>query len=217
MSLTIASEDIERYALAHTTPDSDHLAAVSQHTREHMPMSQMLAGATVGQLLAMLIHATAARQVLEIGTYTGYSTLSMAEAADPACRITTLEYDGDTAAVAQQNFDAHPRGSMIDLRVGPALESIAALDGPFDLVFVDADKTEYQDYVAAVLPRLAAHGVIAVDNTLWSGRVADPDEIAADADTAAIAAFNDAMVADDRLACVLLTVRDGVTLIRRRA
>jgi len=133
-------------------------------------------------------------------------------------RIVTCELSVEHAEFARERIDASPYAERIELRLGPALETIASIDGPFDLVFIDADKASYRDYYEAVLPKLSDRGLIVVDNTLWSGRVidttdADPD---IDTDTLALAAFNDRVAADDRVVCVMLTVRDGVTLIRRR-
>jgi caffeoyl-CoA O-methyltransferase len=119
------------------------------------------------------------------------------------------------AEFAAARIAASPHASRIELRTGPALETIAELDGPFDLVFVDADKTGYRAYYEAVLPKLSARGLIVVDNTLWSGRVIDPADDG-DANTAALAEFNDFVAADERVVCVMLTIRDGITLIRRR-
>jgi caffeoyl-CoA O-methyltransferase len=214
MELSIAPEPIEEYARRHTTPDSPSAQAVAERTMRTMELSRMLSGVSVGRLLGVLAHIVQAQRVLEIGTFTGYSALALAEALPEHGAVITLEALDEHADIAQANFDASPHGSRIDLRRGAALETLAQLDGPFELVFIDADKREYLDYLEAVLPMLADHGVVVVDNTLWSGRVLDPD--GSDADTQALARFNDAVVADDRLTCVMLTVRDGVTLIHKR-
>ena len=156
---------------------------------------------------------TGARRVLEIGTFTGYSALSMAAALPADGRIVTCDIDPETNEVARRAAAGSPYGDRIEFRLGPALDTIATLDGPFDLVFIDADKESYLAYYEAVLPKLAERGVIVVDNVLWSGRVLDPSDETVD--TVAIRAFNDAVAADPRVVCVMLTVRDGVTLIRR--
>jgi caffeoyl-CoA O-methyltransferase len=175
----------------------------------------MMVGPLEGRFLEMLVHLSGARRVLEIGTFTGYSALSMAPALPPDGRIVTCEVDADTAAAARRHFDTSPWADRIEVRVGPALETLATLAGPFDLVFVDAEKTEYRDYYEAALPLLAERGVMVVDNVLWSGRVLEPAEEGDDA-TRAIQTFNDHVAADPRVVAVMLTVRDGVTLIRRR-
>jgi caffeoyl-CoA O-methyltransferase len=132
----------------------------------------------------------------------------MAAALPTHGRIDTCEVDPVRAAVAQRFFDESPYGDRVTLHVGPALETIASLDGEFDFVFVDADKEGYRDYYEAVLPRLAQRGLIAVDNTLWAGRVLEGDDVP-------MTRFNDHVARDPRSVQVLLTVRDGITLIRR--
>jgi caffeoyl-CoA O-methyltransferase len=211
----IVSEEIERYALEHTTPVGERMDALAEETRATLPSPGMLSGAVEGRLLEMLVFATGARRVLEFGTYSGYSALSMARALPPDGRIVTLEVDPEHAGFARRHIAASPYAERIEVVLGPALESVERLDGPFDLVFVDADKGGYASYYEAALPKLSARGLIVVDNTLWSGRVLDPG---ADADesTLALARFNDMVVSDERVTCVMLTVRDGVTLIRRR-
>jgi caffeoyl-CoA O-methyltransferase len=150
--------------------------------------------------------------VLEIGMFTGYSSLSMAAALPTGGRIITCDVDPKAEAIARHHIEASPYADRIEIRMGHALETIAALDGPFDFVFIDADKTNYQNYYDAVLPKLAGKGVIAVDNVLWSGQVADPE--AHDDNTDALRAFNDYVNADPRTINVMCTIRDGVTLIR---
>jgi caffeoyl-CoA O-methyltransferase len=210
----VAEPAAEEYASAHTTPPTPDLQRLIEDTQATLSSPQMLSGPVEGRLLELLVHAVRARLVLELGTYSGFSALSMAAGLAPGGRIVTCEISPDHAAFARQRIEASPHAGRIDLRVGPALETIASLDGPFDLVFIDADKTGYAGYYEAVLAKLSDHGLIVVDNTLWSGRVAtEPD---GDEDTRALIAFNDRLVADERVVCVLLTVRDGVTLIRRR-
>jgi caffeoyl-CoA O-methyltransferase len=165
----------------------------------------------------MLVFATGARRVLEFGTYSGYSALSMARALPADGRIFTLEVDPEHAAFAQRHIDASPYADRIEVLLGPALESVEKLDGPFDLVFIDADKENYARYYEAALPKLSPRGLMAVDNTLWSGAVLDPGAEDAGDSTRALAAFNDMVVRDERVVCVMLTIRDGVTLIRPRA
>ena len=210
-------EEIERYALAHTTPADGWMDALAEETRSTLRAPQMLSGAVEGRLLEMLVFATGARQVLEFGTYSGYSALSMARALPPDGRIYTLEVDPEHAEFAQRHIEVSPYADRIEVLLGPALESVARLDGPFDLVFIDADKENYARYYEAALPKLSSNGLIAVDNTLWSGAVLEPDAEDAGDSTRALAAFNDMVVADERVVCVMLTVRDGVTLIRPRA
>lgn len=204
---------IEEYASAHTTPPARWLEALAAETEADVPGPQMMVGPLEGRFLEMLVWASGARRVLEIGTYTGYSSLSMAAALPAEGTIVTCDLDPVALAVARRHIGASPYADRIDIREGPALDTIATLDGPFDLVFIDADKPNYVNYYEAVLPKLAPRGLIVVDNTLWSGQILD------DADTTegtvAIRAFNDHVRNDPRVVCVQMTVRDGVTLIRR--
>jgi caffeoyl-CoA O-methyltransferase len=208
----IVDERIEAYAEAHTTPPDPLLVELAEETRATMSAPQMLTGPSEGRLLELLVAGLGARRVLEIGTFTGYSALSMAAALPEDGRIDTLDIEPRHAEVAQRYFDRSPHGRKITLHLGPALETIAALEGEFDFVFVDADKANYDAYYEAVLPRLAERGLIAIDNTLWSGKVLDPPA----EDSRRIAALNDKLAADERVHVVQLTVRDGVTLVRRR-
>ncbi|HEX2043969.1 MAG TPA: class I SAM-dependent methyltransferase [Acidimicrobiales bacterium] len=206
--------DLDRYATEHSTPEPDLLQRVAAATRESLDAPGMMVGPLEGRFLEMLVYLSQPRRVLEIGTFSGYSALSMAPALPPGGRIVTCEVDPKAAALARAHFEASPWADRIELRQGPALATLAELEGPFDLVFIDAEKVEYRDYYEAVLPLLSERGVIAVDNVLWGGRVLDPDDPRDD--TKAIAAFNDFVVSDPRVVAVMLTIRDGVTLIRRR-
>jgi caffeoyl-CoA O-methyltransferase len=210
----VVDERVDAYAEAHTTAPDPLLAELAAETKATMASPQMLTGTVEGRFLELLVHASGARRVLEIGTFTGYSALSMAAALPEDGRIDTLDIEPRHAEVAQRYFDRSPHGTKIVLHLGPALETLERLEGEFDLVFVDADKVSYDAYYEAVLPRLSPRGLIAIDNTLWSGRVLSPEE--GDESTKLIAALNDKIAADERVVCVQLTVRDGVTLVRRR-
>ena len=211
--MDLVPEPIERYAEAHTTPPPPLLAELAEETRATLSAPQMLTGPIEGRFLQQLVFASGARRVLELGTYSGYSALSMAEGLPPDGRIDTCEVDERHAEVARRYIARSAYADRITVHLGPALDTIARLEGEFDLVFIDADKVNYVNYYEAVLPRLAARGLIVADNTLWSGRVLDPDD---DERTQAIVAFNEHVRKDDRVVCVQLSVRDGVTLIRRR-
>ena len=208
----LVDDRIEQYAEEHTTPPTDLLARLASETRETLRSPQMLTGTIEGRFLELLVFGLGARRVLEIGTYSGYSALSMAAGLPPDGRIDTCEIDPQHAEVARRYIAESPFAGRITVHLGPALESIAALEGEFDFVFIDADKGNYANYLEAVLPRLTEHALVAIDNTLWSGRVLDPQ----DEDSRAIATLNDQIAADERLVAVQLTVRDGVTLVRRR-
>ena len=209
----IVPDEIERYAEEHTTPPSELLAALGAETKATLRAPQMLTGPIEGRFLELLVFGLRARRVLEIGTYSGYGTLSMAAGLPPDGQIDTCELDEEHAEVARRYVAQSPYADRITVHVGPAAETVERLDGPFDFVFIDADKTGYRGYYEAVLPKLAERGLIAVDNTLQSGRVVhEPD---AGESTRAIVEFNEHVRTDPRVTCVLLTVRDGVTLIRR--
>jgi len=215
VSPDLVSGAVEAYAAAHTTPPAEHLQALALQTRETLSASQMLTGDVEGRFLEFLVFLAQPRFVLEIGTYSGYSALSMAGALPDGGRIVTCELSGEHADVAEQHIAAAGESERIEVRRGPALDTIATLDGPFDLVFVDADKTGYLDYYEAVLPKLSARGLIAIDNVLWSGRVAQSPSDEDSEATAALRAFNAHVAADQRVVGVMLSVRDGITLVRR--
>ena len=210
----VVPEAIEAYAAEHTTPPHPLLAEVAAETRATEDGHGMMVGLLEGRFLETLVWLSGARRVLEIGCFTGYSALSMAGALPPDGTIVTCELDPERAA-ARRHFDASPWAEQIEIRVGPALDSIATQEGTFDLIFIDADKSNYLNYYEAVLPLLAGRGLIVADNVLWSGRVLDPADQTDE--TVAIRQFNDRVRNDDRVTCVMATVRDGVLLIRRRA
>ena len=209
----VVSEEIEAYAAAHTSPEDPLLAEVAAATRASQEGHGMMVGLLEGRFLETLVWLSGARRILEIGCFTGYSALSMAAALPPDGTIVTCELDPERAAMARRHFDASPWASQISILQGPALESIAGLEGPFDLIFVDADKANYPNYYEAALTLLADRGLLVADNVLWSGRVLD--ETDQGDDTKAIRSFNDTVVNDPRVTCVMATVRDGVLLIRR--
>jgi len=215
LSPYLLSDAIEDYAAAHTTPPAAHLRELARETRETLSSPQMLTGDIEGRFLEFLVYLAQPRLVLEIGTYSGYSALSMAQALPADGRIVTCELSDEHADVAERHIAAAGMAERIQVRRGPALETIATLDGPFDLVFVDADKPGYLDYYEAVLPKLAPRGLIVVDNVLWSGRVAQPPSAEDSESTVALREFNDHVAADERVVSVMLSVRDGITLIRR--
>jgi predicted O-methyltransferase YrrM len=209
----IVADEIERYAEAHTTPPSELLDALAEETRATLRAPQMLTGPIEGRFLELLVFALGARRVLEIGTYSGYGALSMAAGLPPDGRIDTCEIDPVHADVARRYIAQSRFADRITVHLGPALDTVNRLEGPFDFVFVDADKTGYRDYYDAVLPKLADRGLIAFDNMLQSGGVLDESDTSES--TRAIVELNDSLVTDPRVTCVLLTVRDGVMLVRK--
>jgi caffeoyl-CoA O-methyltransferase len=211
----IVEPRIEEYAAAHTSPEPALFATLAEETRASTSAPTMMVGTLEGRFLSFVVAMLRPQLVLEIGTFTGYSALSMAESLPPGGRIITCDISEEHVAIARRHIEASPYADRIEIKVGPALDTVRGLDGPFDLAFIDADKTGYLDYYEAIVPKLAERGVIAVDNVLWSGRVVG-DAARDDEDTAALQRFNDHVVADERVVCVMLPLRDGVTLIRRR-
>jgi caffeoyl-CoA O-methyltransferase len=211
----VVEPPVEEYAVAASSPHPldgvfERLAA---ETRERTSAPQMMVGPLEGRFLEFLVRLTRARRVLELGTFTGWSSIAMASGLPPGGTIVTCDVDPEAQEIARRYAEEAGVAERIDYRLGPGLETMRTLDGPFDLVFIDADKEGYVDYYEAALPLLADGGLIVADNVLWSGRVAedDPDER-----TRTIMAFNDHVRNDERIVAVMLTVRDGMTLIRRR-
>lgn len=203
--MDVVHPDIERYAEEHTTPHPPLLAELADETRATLELPQMLTGPVEGRFLQFLVFALRARRVLEIGTYSGYSALSMAGGLAQGGHIHTCELEEKHAAVARRYIERAGLAETITVHVGPAQETVERLEGPWDFVFIDADKEGYLGYYEAVLPKLAEGGLIAADNTLRGGRVLEGD---------VVGEFNDRVLNDPRVVSVLLTVRDGVTLIR---
>ena len=215
MSALIVADGVEAYAAAHTTPAPGFLQALAAETRETLDAPQMLTGEIEGRFLEFLVFLAQPRLVLEIGTYSGYSALSMARALPAGGRIITCEIDPERVAFARRHIEKAGWADRISVREGPALDTVSSLDGPFDLVFIDADKEGYRGYYEAVLPKLSERGLVVVDNVLWSGRVAQPPSDDDSESTRALREFNDHVAADERVVNVMLSVRDGVTLVRR--
>lgn len=211
----IVDRNVEDYAEAHTSPDGELFERLAAETHEKTELPQMMVGRIEGTFLAFLVRTIGARRVLELGTFTGYSSISMALALPSGGRVITCDVNEETTAIAARYAEEAGVRDRIDFRLGPALETIAALDGPFDLVFIDADKVNYVNYYEGTLPLLADNGLMVLDNTLWSGRVADPGD--QDESTNSIRAVNDRVLDDPRVENVLLTVRDGMNLVRRRS
>ena len=209
----IVPRPIEDYAVNHSTAPTPLLVELEQLTQAQCANPQMLVGRLEGAFLRMLIGLTGARRILEIGLFTGYSALTMAEALPADGEIISCEIDTETAKIAQSFFDRSPHGDKIMIRLAPALDTLNSLPThqKFDLVFLDADKEGYSDYFEAVLPRLRLGGLLVADNTLWSGNVLAPKQ---ETDHAVVA-FNRRVQDDPRVENVLLTVRDGVMLARK--
>jgi caffeoyl-CoA O-methyltransferase len=206
------NEAVEQYAHDHTKPASDLFERLREETFREMKYPEMQVGRIEGRFLKMLVRLTGARRVLEIGMFTGYSALMMAEGLPEDGRIITCDLDPKAEQVARRYFAESQHGHKIEVRMGPALETIAGLTEPLDLVFIDADKENYVNYYEACVPLVRPGGLIAADNVLWSGKVLDPQDEA----TRAIVAFNERVQQDPRVENVCLTIRDGIMLAWKR-
>lgn len=210
--MDIVPEALERYAEEHSEKPSSLLLELRDETHATMQSPGMQVGPVEGAFLRMLVRLTSARRVLEIGMFTGYSALMMAEGLPDDGELITCDVDPKAEAAAKRYFARSPHGKKIHIRMGPALETVRTLKAPFDLVFLDADKENYPAYYDAVLPLVRQGGLIVADNTLWSGRVLEPKQQT----DRAIAAFNRNVAQDPRVEKVLLSVRDGMMLAWKR-
>lgn len=206
--ISIISEAIERYTASHTEKESPVLKALARETYARTDCPQMQVGHLEGAFLRLLVRISGARRILEIGTFTGYSALAMAEGLPREGSVVTCDRDPEAVKIACRFWNKSPHGKKIILKLGPALESIKTLAGPFDLVFIDADKNNYINYWESCLPKVRRGGLIVADNVLWSGRVLAPRE---ETDRA-IVRFNEHVRRDKRVEAVMLTLRDGLTL-----
>lgn len=204
--------EIDTYVKAHASAEEPLLAELTRETWADAHCPQMQTGHVEGSLLYLLVRLLNARRVLEIGTFTGYSSLCMARGMPEDGRIITCDIDPVATAMARRYWAQNPHGGKIELCLAPALETIATLSEPLDLVFIDADKEHYPQYWEAVVPKVRPGGLIVADNVLWSGKVLDPKEPS----DLAIVAFNQLVQADPRVEAVMLTVRDGVTIARKK-
>jgi len=206
--------NLEDYITTHSDLEPDYLAKLNRITHLRMINPRMLSGHFQGRVLAMFCHMIQPKTVLEIGTFTGYSAISMAEGMPEDGVLHTIDYDDELESFLNDVFAKSEQGHKIKLHIGDALTVIAGMNEIFDLVFIDADKEEYQAYYEAVLPKVRPGGYMLVDNTLWDGKVLKPVD-PKDKETIAIMTFNEFIAKDTRIEKVLLPVRDGLTLIRK--
>jgi caffeoyl-CoA O-methyltransferase len=207
------SAEIEAYAQAHSIPEASICRAVREETQRTMENAQMLVGPLEGAFLKMMTQLVGATRVLEIGMFTGYSALCFADALPADGQVITCEVDEESAAVARRYFAQTPLGAKIEIRMGPALETLQRLSGVFDVIFIDADKKNYLQYFYAALDLLSPKGVILIDNVLWNGEVLKqppPDD-----QTAVIQELNRVVSSDPRVTAVLIPIRDGVFVVRK--
>jgi len=211
--MEIVSKPLEEYAAAHSSPLPPLLERVAARTRAETSAPGMMVGRLEGNVLAMLIRLSGAKRVVELGTFTGYSALCMASALPEDGEIVTCELSDEHADIAQSFFDESEHKRKIHLRRGPAIATLRNLpEGSFDMIFIDADKEGYPEYWEQAMRVLRPGGFVVADNVLWSGAVLDPR----DDSTKAIVAFNEKVAHDPRVDHVMLTVRDGMTIARKR-
>ena len=208
-------EALHHYVVSHSAAPDDVQASLIETTAALGSLAFMQVAPDQGAFLSLLVGAVRPLFAVEVGTFTGYSSLAIARALPEGGRLLCCDVSEEWTTVARRHWEAAGVADRIDLVIGPATDTLAGLPAELmvDFAFIDADKGGYLDYYEALVPRLSPHGLIAVDNVLWSGRVVDPD--AEDADTVAIRAFNDHVAADPRVEAVMLSVGDGVTLIGR--
>lgn len=204
--------DIEAYAEAHSLPESEVCRRLREETYRNMDCPQMVVGPLEGAFLKVMALSVGAGRVLEIGTFTGYSALCMAECLPDDGMVITCDIDPESTDMAKRYWAQSPHGTKIHLRLGPALETMATLTGKFDLIFIDADKANYVNYFRQALELISDQGVILIDNVLWNGDVLTHP--APDTNTAAIQELNRVVHAEPRVSAVLLTIRDGIFLIK---
>lgn len=209
-------EQLDDYILDHISPEPDHLKVLNRHVNTRLLYSRMCSGHLQGRLLKMLTAMINPRRVLELGTYAGYSALCIAEGLRrPEARIDTIEVEDELEDFIREHFSTTPLGQRIDLHIGDALEIIPRINrGDWDMVFIDANKRTYVDYIETLLPLLPVDAFILADNTLWDGKIIDT-AANHDAQTLGIAAFNDLVARHPQLETVILPLRDGLTLIRK--
>ena len=209
------TEELEEYILAHISPEGEMLRRLNRETHLYHLRPRMCSGHLQGRLLKMFVRMITPKAILELGTFTGYSALCLAEGIAPDGVVHTIEIDDELEDFIRAHFDASEYGSRIVLHIGDAEQIIPTLDTRFDLVFIDANKRDYVAYYEMAMQVLNPGGFIIADNTLWDGKVVTCTE-KIDAQTAGILAFNDHVAADDRVEVVIIPLRDGLTIIHKK-
>ena len=208
------TEELEDYILSHIDKEGESLHKLDRETHLFHLRPRMCSGHLQGRLLKMIVRMIRPKNILELGTFTGYSALSMAEGMDGDGELHTVEIDDELEDFIREHLEKSPYVDRIHLHIGDALEIVPQLGLTFDLVFIDADKRRYDDYYNMVFDHVAHGGFILADNTLWDGKVVDYGK-KLDAQTAGILRFNDLVAADPRVEKVILPLRDGLTIIRK--
>src|SRR5687768_9133193 len=209
----IFTEEIQNYAESFTSGESDVLRNLREHCYAHFEDKAMLSGFVQGRILSMFSHMIRPNKVVEIGTYLGYSTICLAEGLADGGEVVSLDVNEETNRVAQSYIDQTEYAICIQLRLGEAASVLPHVEGPYDLVFIDADKPNYANYYNLVFDKVRPGGFIIADNVLWSGKVLDDEK---DENTQALHEFNQMVLADDRVENVLLPIRDGLMIARKK-
>ena len=212
MDMNIEIPEVVDYAETHSSPESTLLKRINRDTHADVRMPRMLSGHLQGRFLSMISHMIRPKSILEIGTFTGYSALCMAEGLAPGGTLVTIDNNDELETRVRGYFSESPWNSQIDFRIGDARKVVPTLQGPFDLVWIDADKENYSLYFDLVIDKVPAGGYLLADNVLWSGKVLEPNS---DKDTRAIQQFNEKVKLDARVETMLLPLRDGVMIMRR--
>ena len=211
--MNFISDQLQQYIDDHSMEESDLLKALDRETHQKVLQPRMLSGSYQGRLLALLAKMIGPKKILEVGTYTGYATLCMAEGLTTGGSIDTIDHSEELADMQRRYFDQSPYGSQIVQHLGEAKDILKTLAGPYDLVFLDADKENYPHYFDLIIDKLETGGVILSDNVLWSGKVL---EKATDEATSALQEYNHKINTDVRVETVVLPIRDGLTITRKR-
>ena len=211
--MNFISDQLQQYIDDHSMEESDLLKALDRETHQKVLQPRMLSGSYQGRLLALLAKMIGPKKILEVGTYTGYATLCMAEGLTTGGSIDTIDHNEELADMQRRYFDQSPYGSQIVQHLGEAKDILKTLAGPYDLVFLDADKENYPHYFDLIIDKLETGGILLSDNVLWSGKVL---EKATDEATSALQEYNQKINMDVRVETVVLPIRDGLTITRKR-
>ena len=206
---------LENYVATHTTQEPDYLKKLNRETHAKILMPQMLSGHVQGRFLSMMSKMIQPKQVLEIGTFTGYSALCLSEGLKEGGMVHTIDVNEELTEFVQRNVKESGREKMIKTYVGEALKIIPTIKQTFDMVFIDADKENYSAYYKIVFDKVRKGGYILADNVLWSGKVVDPKEIKKDLDTKSLVEYADMVIKDTRAESVLVPIRDGILISRK--
>ncbi|MFT4522121.1 MAG: caffeoyl-CoA O-methyltransferase [Bacteroidia bacterium] len=209
-------DNLLAYAEEHTTEESNLLKALNRETYANVLIPRMLSGHMQGRILSMISKMIRPKVVLEIGTYTGYSALCLSEGLDPAGKLITIDVNEELEEMVTRYFSQSKKADQFDFKIGDATQIIPQIDATFDLVFIDADKENYSNYFDLVIDKLSKGGVIIADNVLWSGKVLQEVVDGKDLETKSLQEFNAKISSDDRVENVLLPVRDGLMIIRKK-